>query len=75
MGAAFKTTLSMLDFIQKRATKLIGNESLTEGLPPLQLRRDVGDLSLFYQYFNGRCCAEIAGKIPRVVVPKRCNRQ
>ena len=74
-GAAPKTTLAMLDSIQKRATKLIGNENLTAGLPPLQLRRDVGDLSLFYRYFNGRCSAEIAGMIPRVVVPKRCTRQ
>ena len=74
-GAAPKTTLAMLDSIQRRAIRLIGNENLTASLPPLQLRRDVGDLALFYRYFNGRCSDEIAGIIPKLAVPKRCTRQ
>ena len=44
-SAAPKTTLAMLDSIQRIAIRLIGNETLTASLPPLQLRRDVGDLA------------------------------
>ena len=63
------------DSIQRRAIRLIGNETLTASLPPLQLRRDIGDLALFYRYFNGRCSDEIAGIISKLAVPKRCTRQ
>nr|CAH7760429.1 unnamed protein product [Callosobruchus chinensis] len=48
-GAAAPTTLSILDAVQRRAIRLIGDLSLTCLLQPLSHRRAVGDLSLFYQ--------------------------
>nr|CAH7758625.1 unnamed protein product [Callosobruchus chinensis] len=51
--AAASTTLSMLDAVQKRAIRLIGDPALTCHLQPLCRRRTVGDLSLFYRYSNG----------------------
>ena len=74
-GAAPKTTLAHLDSIQKRAIKLIGREELTSNLPPLQLRRDVGDLSLFYRYFNSDCSSELSAIMPKRRLPSRCTRQ
>nr|CAH7749598.1 unnamed protein product [Callosobruchus chinensis] len=51
-GAAASTTLSILDAVQRRAIRLIGNPALTCHLQPLSHRRAVGDLSLLYQYSN-----------------------
>nr|CAH7714630.1 unnamed protein product [Callosobruchus chinensis] len=47
------TTLSILDAVQRRAIRLIGDPALTCHLQPLSHRRAVGDLSLFYRYLNG----------------------
>nr|CAH7713267.1 unnamed protein product [Callosobruchus chinensis] len=49
-GAAGSTTLSILDAVQRRAVRLIGDPVLTCHLQPLSHRRAVGDLSLFYRY-------------------------
>nr|CAH7757873.1 unnamed protein product [Callosobruchus chinensis] len=46
-GAAAPTTLSILDAVQRRAIRLIGDPALTCHLQPLSHRRAVGDLSLF----------------------------
>nr|CAH7724596.1 unnamed protein product [Callosobruchus chinensis] len=54
-GAAAPTTLSILDVVQRRAIRLIGDPALTCHLQPLSHRRAVGDLSLFYGYSNGFC--------------------
>nr|CAH7757991.1 unnamed protein product [Callosobruchus chinensis] len=48
--AATPTTLSILDAVQSRAIRLIGDPALTSHLQPLSHRRTVGDLSLFYRY-------------------------
>nr|CAH7733035.1 unnamed protein product [Callosobruchus chinensis] len=49
-GAAAPTTLSILDAVQRRAIRLIGDPALTCHLQPLSRQRAVGDLSLFYWY-------------------------
>nr|CAH7741297.1 unnamed protein product [Callosobruchus chinensis] len=51
-GAAAPTTLSILDAVQRRAIRLIGDPALICHLQPLSHRRAVGDLSLFYRYSN-----------------------
>nr|CAH7768604.1 unnamed protein product [Callosobruchus chinensis] len=44
-GAAAPTTLSIVDAVQRRTTRLIGDPALTCPLQPLSHRRAVGDLS------------------------------
>nr|CAH7746339.1 unnamed protein product [Callosobruchus chinensis] len=63
-GAAALTTLSILDAVQRRAIRLIGDLALTGHLQPLSHRRVVGDLSLFYRYSNGFCSSELTSIIP-----------
>ncbi|VEN62450.1 unnamed protein product [Callosobruchus maculatus] len=45
--AAAPTTLSVLDAVQRRALRLIGDPALTRQLQSLSHRRVVGDFSLF----------------------------
>ena len=54
-GGAPKSTLCLLDKVQSKAIRLINNPNLTKSLQPLSHRRLVGDLSIFYRYFNGHC--------------------
>ena len=51
-GGAPKSTLCLLDKVQSKAIRLIHNPNLTKSLQPLSHRRLVGDLSIFYGYFN-----------------------
>ena len=44
--------------------RLINNPNLTKSLQPLSHRRLVGDLSIYYRYFNGHCSQEIRDIIP-----------
>nr|CAH7723151.1 unnamed protein product [Callosobruchus chinensis] len=62
-GAAAPTTLSILDAVQRRAIRLIGDLALTCHLQPLSHRRAV-DLSLFYRYSKGFCSSELTSIIP-----------
>nr|CAH7714893.1 unnamed protein product [Callosobruchus chinensis] len=64
--AAAPTTLSILDAVQRRAIRLIGDPALTCHLQLLshRRRRAVGDLSLFYRYSNGFCSFELTSIIP-----------
>nr|CAH7766273.1 unnamed protein product [Callosobruchus chinensis] len=48
-GAAAPTTLSILDAVQRRAIRLIGDPASICHLQPLSHRQAVGDLSLFYR--------------------------
>nr|CAH7749179.1 unnamed protein product [Callosobruchus chinensis] len=73
-GAAAPTTLSILDAVQRRAIRLIGDPALTCHLQPLSHRRTVGDLSLFYRYSNGFCSSELTSIIPPLSKPARCTR-
>nr|CAH7730588.1 unnamed protein product [Callosobruchus chinensis] len=68
-GAAAPTTLSILDAVQRRAIRLIGDPALTCHLQPLSHRRAVGDLSLFYLYSNGFCSSELISIIPPLSTP------
>ena len=63
-GGAPKSTLCLLDKVQSKAIRLINNPNLTKSLQPLSHRRLVGDLSIFYRYFNGHCSQEIRDIIP-----------
>nr|CAH7749371.1 unnamed protein product [Callosobruchus chinensis]CAH7754092.1 unnamed protein product [Callosobruchus chinensis] len=48
-GAAAPTSLSILDAVQRRVIRLIGEPTLRCHLHPLSHRRAVDDLSLFYR--------------------------
>nr|CAH7733753.1 unnamed protein product [Callosobruchus chinensis] len=74
-GAASPTTLSILDAVQRRAIRLIGDPALTCYLQPLSHRRAVGDLSLFYRYSNGFCSSELTSIISLLTKPARCTRR
>ena len=63
-GGAPKSTLCLLDKVQSKAIRLINNPNLAKSLQPLSHRRLVGDLSIFYRYFNGHCSQEIRDIIP-----------
>ena len=63
-GGAPKSTLCLLDKVQSKAIRLINNPNLTKSLQPLSHRLLVGDLSIFYRYFNGHCSQEIRDIIP-----------
>nr|CAH7735140.1 unnamed protein product [Callosobruchus chinensis] len=66
-------TLSILDAVQRRAIRLIGDPALTCHLQPLSHRRAVGNLSLFYRYSNGFCSSELTSIIPPLSKPARCT--
>nr|CAH7715844.1 unnamed protein product [Callosobruchus chinensis] len=72
--AAALTTFSILDAVQRREIRLLGDPALTCHLQPLSHRRAVGDLSLFYRYSNGFCCSELTSIIPPLSKPARCTR-
>ena len=42
----------------------LNNRKLNNSLRPLSHRRSVGDLSIYYRYFNGHCSQEIREIIP-----------
>nr|CAH7761706.1 unnamed protein product [Callosobruchus chinensis] len=75
-GAAASTILSILDAVQRRAIRLIGDPALTCHLQPLshRRRRAVGDLLLFYWYSNGFCSSELTSIIPPLSKPT-CTRR
>nr|CAH7766905.1 unnamed protein product [Callosobruchus chinensis] len=73
--AAAPITLSILDAVQRRAIRLIGDPALTCCLQLLShRRRAVGDLSPFYRYSNGFCSSELTSIIPPLSKPARCTR-
>nr|CAH7743566.1 unnamed protein product [Callosobruchus chinensis] len=69
--AAAPTTLSILDAVQRRAVRLIGDPASTCHLQPLSHRRPVGDLSPFYWYSNRFCSSELTSIIPPLSKPAR----
>nr|CAH7766902.1 unnamed protein product [Callosobruchus chinensis] len=73
-GAAAPTTLSILDAVQRRAIRLIGDPAFTCHLQPLSHRRAVGDLSLLYGYLNGFYSSELTSIIPPLSKAARCTR-
>ena len=73
-GGAPNSTLCLLDKVQSKAIRLINNPKLTKSLQPLSHRRSVGDLSIFYRYFNGHCSQEIRDIIPVLLRRVRTTR-
>jgi hypothetical protein len=67
-AGACQSTLKYLDSVQKRAIRLINDESITSSLAPLGHRRNIGALSLFYRYFVGKdtCSQEIKTILPEL---------
>nr|CAH7729390.1 unnamed protein product [Callosobruchus chinensis] len=65
---------SILNAVQRRAIRLIGDPVLTCRLQPLYHWRAVGDLLLFYLYSNGFCSPELTSIIPPHTEPARCTR-
>ena len=63
-GGAPKSTLCLLDKVQSKAIRLINDPNLTKSLQPLSKHRLVGDISIYYRYFNGHCSQEIRDIIP-----------
>ena len=55
---------SLLDRVESKAIRLIGDPSLNSTLDSLSLRRKVVSLSLFYHYYFGHCSDEVAPCIP-----------
>ena len=64
VSGAPKSTLCLPDKVQSKAIRLINNPNHTKSLQPLSHRRLVGDLSIYYRYFNGHCSQQI-----RVIIP------
>ncbi|CAF4763426.1 unnamed protein product [Pieris macdunnoughi] len=64
-----------LDRIQRRAVQIVDDQSLSERLDPLALRRDVGSLCIFYRIFHGECSEELFGLIPAAEFHHRTSRQ
>ncbi|CAH1115976.1 unnamed protein product [Phaedon cochleariae] len=48
-SAAPKHTLELIESVPKRTIRLVGDASLTNSLTPLEHRRQVGDLALFWR--------------------------
>ena len=66
---------SLLDRVESKAIRLIGDPSLTSILDPLSLRHKVASLSLFYRYYFGHCSDELAACIPPPMARPRSTRQ
>ena len=66
---------SLLDRVESKAIRLIGDLSLTSTLDPLSLHLKVASLSLFYCYYFGLCSDELAACIPPPMAQPRSTRQ
>ena len=66
---------SLLDRVESKAIRLIGDPSLISTLDPLSLRCKVASLFLFYRYYFGHCSDELAACIPPPMVRPRSTRQ
>ena len=73
-GGAASTTLALLDRVQKKAIRFIGDLNLTDKLQSLHHRRCVASLSLFYRYYFGKCSAELASSVPLPLTFTRVTR-
>ena len=69
------THVSLLDRVESKALRLIGDPSITSCIDPLSLRRKVSSLSLFYRYYHGHCSQELAGCVPPPLLRPRRTRQ
>ncbi|CAH2267266.1 jg14733 [Pararge aegeria aegeria] len=59
-GGSAKYQLEALDSVVRRASRIIGDKSLTQAkLQSLQHRRNVACLSVFYRIYFGECAQEL----------------
>lgn len=58
------STLNLVERLQKKAFRLIGDKKITDQIDTLKHRRIVGAVTLFYRYFYGECSSELSGLIP-----------
>ena len=73
-AGAPKSILELLDRVQRRALALINDNSVSNSIDSLEHRRNVGCVTLLYQYYNGISAAEISELIPRARVFVRNTR-
>ena len=66
---------SLINKVESRVIRLIGDPSLTSTLDPLSLRCKVASLSLFYRYYSGHCFNELAACIPPPMAQPCSTRQ
>jgi hypothetical protein len=76
-AGAPSSILKYLDKVQKRAIRLINDESITSSLAPLGHRRNIGALTLLYRYFIGSdtCSEKIKTILPELKTFSRHTRQ
>ena len=68
------TVLGLLDRLQNHAIRLINNRSITDDIPPLQIRRNIVSLVVMYRYFYGRCLGELHDMVPSLLPRPRITR-
>ena len=73
-AGAPKTSLELLDRVQRRAMVLIGDSRVSSSIVSLEHRRNVGCVTLFYRYFHGVCSLDIRRSIPNVRMFRRDTR-
>ena len=73
-GGAALSTLALLDRVQTKAIRFVGDLNLINKLQSLHHRRCVASLSLFYRYYFGKCSAEIASSVPLPLTFARVTR-
>ena len=73
-AGASKESLKLLDRVQDRVIKLIGDLEVVGTIDSLERRRKVGSISLFYRYFHGECSVEIAKLLPAIKIFGRNSR-
>ena len=74
-GAASDSILALLDSIQKRAIKIIGDKKITSSLDSLGHRRVVNDLAVIYKYRHQRRSDDIRNSMPKTLIRPRYTRQ
>ena len=73
-GGASLSALSVLDRLQRKAIRLINDDSITNTLQSLSHRRTVSSLCLLYRYFHGHCSSELRGAVPPLFQVTRTTR-
>ena len=68
------THTQLLRRVESKAFRLINSPPLTDSLQPLNLRRDVASLAIFYRFFNANCSSELADCMPPPLMRPRCTR-
>ncbi len=58
------THTALLNRVESKAFRLINSPPLTDCILPLNLRREVASLSIFYRYFHAKCSSELANCMP-----------